>query len=70
MILVDSSVWIDHLRAPNEILSGLIERRHALIHPFVIGEIALGAIRSRASLITALGNCRVLQSRRMTTSCI
>ena len=54
MTLVDSSVWIDHLRAPNEILSALIERREVLTHPFVIGEIALGAIRSRAAILAAL----------------
>jgi predicted nucleic acid-binding protein len=52
--LIDSSVWIDHLRAPNETLSALIERREVLTHPFVIGEIALGAIRSRAAVLAAL----------------
>lgn len=52
--LIDTSVWIDHLRAPNEILSALIERRQVLTHPFVIGEIALGTIRSRAAVLAAL----------------
>jgi predicted nucleic acid-binding protein len=52
--LVDSSVWIDHLRVANEILSDLIEQREALTHPFIIGEIALGAIRSRSAVLASL----------------
>ena len=54
MTLVDSSIWIGHLRVANEILSDLIERREALTHPFIIGEIALGAIRSRSAVLASL----------------
>ena len=54
MILVDSSIWIDHLRAHNEILATLIRRKEVLAHPFVIGEIALGSIRSRPDVLAAL----------------
>lgn len=44
MILVDTSVWIDHLRAPIEELQALLESSSVLMHPFVIGEIGLGSI--------------------------
>ena len=42
MILADTSVWINHLRAADERLTVLLDRREILGHPFVIGEIALG----------------------------
>jgi predicted nucleic acid-binding protein len=54
VIIVDSSLWIDHLRASSETLSALIERKEVLVHPFVIGEIALGVIRSRTTVLDAL----------------
>lgn len=40
MILVDTSVWIDHLRAGEGQLVTLLESAQVLIHPFVIGELA------------------------------
>jgi predicted nucleic acid-binding protein len=42
VILVDTSVWVDHLRESDEALAGLLEARKILAHPFVIGELALG----------------------------
>src|SRR3712207_1616523 len=50
MILVDTSVWIDHLRAGDERLGDLLESGLVLIHPFVIGELALGNLRDRGVL--------------------
>lgn len=54
MILVDSSVWIDHLRRPNEVLLRLISNENVLTHPFVIGEIALGSIKNRDIVLTEM----------------
>lgn len=54
MILVDTSVWVDHLRAPDETLTGLLEGSRVLAHPFVIGELALGCLRERDLVIGAL----------------
>lgn len=54
MILVDSSVWIDHLRFNDPALSELLERRRVLSHPFVIGELALGGLRQRDAVLGAL----------------
>jgi hypothetical protein len=54
MILVDTSVWVDHLRRRNAALVALLEHAEVLTHPFVIGEIALGAPKDRAQVITLL----------------
>jgi hypothetical protein len=47
MILVDTSVWIDHFRRRDERLVRLLEQSAVLTHPFVIGEIALGSLEQR-----------------------
>ena len=54
MILVDTSVWIDHLRAGDEALAGLLDTGQVLAHPFVIGELSLGHLRQRAHVLSAL----------------
>jgi predicted nucleic acid-binding protein len=54
MILVDSSVWIDHLRTPEPRLSRLLTVREALVHPFVLGEIVLGFTRGQPNLVEVL----------------
>lgn len=56
MILVDTSVWIDHLRAADERLIALLNTSAVLTHPFVIGEIALGGIARRAEILRYLQN--------------
>jgi hypothetical protein len=47
VILVDTSVWVDHLRAGDQALAGLLEAGKVLAHPFVIGELALGNLPRR-----------------------
>ena len=54
MILVDSSVWIDHLRTGDGTLVELLETGQVLAHPFVIGELALGGLRQRETILAAL----------------
>ena len=54
MILVDTSVWIDHLRADNALLAGLLNSGRVLTHPFVIGELALGHMRQRDVVLASL----------------
>ena len=56
MILVDTSVWIDHLRAGNRLLVELLEAGNVLVHPFVIGEIALGNLKQRELILGALAD--------------
>jgi predicted nucleic acid-binding protein len=47
LILVDTSVWVDHLRRTDAQLAELLERGQVLMHPFVIGEIACGSLSDR-----------------------
>jgi predicted nucleic acid-binding protein len=54
MILVDTSVWIDHLRSGNRRLQSLLEDAEVLVHPFVVGELACGTLRNREEVLTLL----------------
>jgi predicted nucleic acid-binding protein len=54
VILVDTSVWVDHLRRHNSILARLLEAGEILAHPFVVGELALGHLEPRALLLRYL----------------
>jgi predicted nucleic acid-binding protein len=54
VILVDTSVWIDHLRHGEAELRKIIEDDRLLCHPFVIGELALGSLRERDDVIAFL----------------
>ena len=54
MILVDTSVWVDHLRASDAVLVGLLDAGMVLAHPFVIGELALGTLAQRRIVLDAL----------------
>ncbi|HDR9487157.1 ribonuclease [Burkholderia aenigmatica] len=62
MILVDTSVWIDHLRAGDVTLTTLLETERVLIHPFVIGELALVSLRDRQTVLDALRDLPVAVS--------
>jgi predicted nucleic acid-binding protein len=54
VLLVDTSVWIDHLRSGDSTLVALLERQQVLAHDFVIGEIALGNLRQRDTVMAAM----------------
>jgi len=54
MILVDTSIWIDHLRQRDERLSGLLDQGRVLSHSFVIGELALVNLQNRDAILGAL----------------
>jgi len=51
VILVDTSIWIDHFRQTDLILEALIDRDDVLTHPFVIGEVAMGRMRQRELIL-------------------
>lgn len=60
MILVDSSVWISHLKTANKQLVSLLQDNTVLIHPFILGELSLGSMKNRdefLSLIDLLPSC-------------
>ena len=54
MIVVDSSVWINHLREGNQTLAELLEDGVVLAHPWVIGELALGNLTNREEVLRLL----------------
>ncbi|MCK9513869.1 MAG: type II toxin-antitoxin system VapC family toxin [Pigmentiphaga sp.] len=54
MILVDTSVWVDHLRNGDPQLASHLEGGRVFTHPFVIGELALGSLRQRDQVLGAM----------------
>ena len=54
MILVDTSVWVDHLRKGDRGLAELLTASNVLMHPFVIGELACGNLRTRDQILALL----------------
>jgi predicted nucleic acid-binding protein len=54
VILVDSGIWISHLRTADATLAGLLRAGQVLLHPCVLGELALGHIRNRTELLREL----------------
>lgn len=51
MILVDTSVWIAHLRGTNRALATALDAGRVLMHPFVLAELACGNLRNRGELL-------------------
>lgn len=51
MILVDTSVWVDHLRVAERALGSLLDRAEVLMHPMIIGELACGNLQNREQLL-------------------
>ena len=54
MILVDTSVWVAHLRDGNIGLEKLLNSGHAASHTFIIGELACGTLWNRAEILSYL----------------
>jgi predicted nucleic acid-binding protein len=56
VILVDTSVWIDHLRLGEPSLAAALEASRVMMHPFVLGELACGNLANRSEVLELLGN--------------
>ena len=54
MILVDTSIWIDHLRRGDRQLAARLEAGDVVCHPFVIGELACGSLSRRREILELL----------------
>ncbi len=54
MILADTSVWIDHIRASSPEMVQLLSAGQILMHPFVVAEIALGSLKNRRKKLADL----------------
>ena len=51
MILADTPVWIDHLRKADATMNSVLARQQILIHPYVIGELAMGSLKDRDEML-------------------
>jgi predicted nucleic acid-binding protein len=56
MILVDTSVWIEHFRVGNGRLKSLLFDQQVLCHPFIVGELACGRLRRRGAILANLNS--------------
>lgn len=56
MILVDTSVWIDHLRNGDKALAALLNGSGVVMHPFVLGELACGNLARRSEVLALLND--------------
>ena len=54
MVLVDTSVWVSHLRDGNTELANLLNNGTVLCHPLIVGELACGNLKDRAVIISFL----------------
>ena len=54
MVLVDTSVWVDHLRSREPEVASLVDKRQIVIHPMVIGELACGNLSNRQEVLRYL----------------
>jgi hypothetical protein len=55
-LLVDTSVWIDHLRRGNAALAGQLVEGEVWCHPFVVGEVACGHLDDRSEILSLLSS--------------
>ena len=56
MILVDTSIWIDHLHRSDAALSVLLNEAQVCTHPMIIGELALGSLGNRKAILALLSD--------------
>jgi predicted nucleic acid-binding protein len=54
VILADTSIWVDHLARGNEAMASLLAAEAILMHPFIVGEIALGSLPRRTEVLRDL----------------
>lgn len=54
MILVDTSIWVEHFRRANEALAELLRDVQVLSHPFIVGELSCGNLKNRQELLSLL----------------
>ncbi len=61
MILVDTSVWVNHLRRHDAELRKLLENGMVLCHPWIVGELACGNLNRRTEILGLLENLPVAE---------
>jgi predicted nucleic acid-binding protein len=60
-VLVDTSVWVDHFRRPNEELIELLAKDSVMVHSMVVGEVACGRPPDRTETLAALAELQKAQ---------
>lgn len=61
-VLVDTNIWIDHLRQTEPVLVDLLERDQVCVHQSVITELALGNLKNRSILLKALERLMIVRN--------
>ena len=64
MILADTSVWADHLRRSDALMAACLEVQEILLHPFVIGELAMGSMPQYDATLASLNNLQQIEVAR------
>jgi predicted nucleic acid-binding protein len=54
MVLVDTSVWVLHLREGNIDLERFLNNGEVVCHPFIVGELACGNLKNRIEILSLL----------------
>lgn len=54
MVLVDTSLWVAHLRNGNIGLETLLKEGKVVCHPFIVGELACGNLKNRVEILSLL----------------
>jgi predicted nucleic acid-binding protein len=54
MVLVDTSVWVSHLREGDSLLENLLNNGMVVCHPFIVGELACGNLKKRSEILSLL----------------
>jgi predicted nucleic acid-binding protein len=70
LILADTSVWIDHFRSGNKEMRKALNQGQVVIHPLIIGELALGSLKDRTgtlAMLDLLPQVRVAQLNELRT---
>ncbi len=61
MVLVDTSIWVSHLRSGNSKLEQLLNDGDVVCHPFIIGELACGNIKNRRAILSLLSSLPMVE---------
>lgn len=64
MVLADSSVWADHIRSPDELMTHLLATDRIVMHPFVLGELAMGNLPDRPRFLKQLTDLPVVRKAK------
>ena len=62
MVLVDTSIWIDHFRKPSSTFIELLNNSEVSCHPYVIGELACGNLKNRKEILSLLYSLPMVKS--------